>query len=327
MGKIIAGQSVNPTPVCFMCAGDPLIGMLHPARGTSKLGVLIMVAGGPQYRIGGHRQLVLWSRKLSEEGYPVFRFDFRGMGDSYGEFRDFVDVEDDIRAALERFFSEVPSLEHVVLWGECNACSASLFFAHKDPRVKGIVMLNPWVRTEGGKAKAVIKHYYLKRLTERSFWTKVFRLEFDVIGSLRSAARMLALARQAPEVQGVAPRANHPRPGHSSLPDDMLHGLSRFRGQLLLIMSGRDLIAREFDELVKASPDWQREVAAHKTIRQDLEYADHTFSSGPWRNQVVAWGIDWLDSIRDSEHSAPSASAPYRATSANRTHGECLRHS
>ncbi|MFZ1244246.1 MAG: hydrolase 1, exosortase A system-associated, partial [Azonexus sp.] len=117
---------MNEKPIVIECAaGYPLVGMLHPASGKQELGVLVMVAGGPQYRIGGHRQLVLWARKISAQGFPVFRFDFSGMGDSYGEYLDFENTEVDIGAAINRFFEETPSLKQVVLWGECNASSAS----------------------------------------------------------------------------------------------------------------------------------------------------------------------------------------------------------
>ncbi|EKE18250.1 MAG: esterase/lipase/thioesterase family protein, partial [uncultured bacterium] len=179
---------MNEKPIVLEGA-VPLIGMLHPASGAQETGVLMMVAGGPQYRIGGHRQLVLWARKFSSRGFPVLRFDFSGMGDSYGEYVQFDNVEDDIKTAIDQFFKETPTLKQIVLWGECNACSASLFYAHKDPRIKGIVMLNPWVRTEQGQAKAVVKHYYLDRLKQRSFWVKVFTLKFDFIGSMKSALK------------------------------------------------------------------------------------------------------------------------------------------
>ena len=75
---------MNEKPLVIERAGQVLIGMLHPASGAQTTGVLMMVAGGPQYRIGGHRQLVLWAREISSCGFPVLRFDFSGMGDSYG---------------------------------------------------------------------------------------------------------------------------------------------------------------------------------------------------------------------------------------------------
>lgn len=293
-------------PLVMERSGLPLLGMLHPASGAQELGVLMMVAGGPQYRIGGHRQLVLWARRFSAQGFPVFRFDFAGMGDSYGKYVEFEDTEGDIRVALDRFFEEVPSLKKVVLWGECNASSSSLLFAHKDHRVSGIVMINPWVRTEQGQAKAVVKHYYLDRLKQRSFWVKVFTLKFDFIGSIKSAMKLISLA------QGKM-AGDHSKNGskidvdrNKPLPDRMLDGLSRFKGRIMLVMSGRDMVSKEFDDLLQAAPAWQDRLAACSLVRHDLQYADHTFSSSLWRNQVADWGIDWLSGmIALEDHDQP----------------------
>lgn len=298
MDPTVEAREMNEIPIVIKSSGYPLIGVLHPAAGNQELGVLVMVAGGPQYRIGGHRQLVLWARRFSAQGFPTFRFDFRGMGDSYGDYVEFEHAENDIRSALDRFFEETPSLKQVVLWGECNACSASLFYAHKDPRIAGIVMLNPWVRTEQGQAKAVVKHYYLNRLTQRSFWAKVVGLKFDVVGSIRSAVQMISLARgqktDAPDKSKLGAVAGVDlRP----LPDRMLDGLSRFKGRIMLIMSGRDMVSKEFDDLLQAVPKWQEHLAAFGLVRHDLEYADHTFSTAEWREQVAEWGIEWLSSF------------------------------
>ena len=284
---------MNEIPVVFESDATPVVGMLHPAQGNPELGVLVMVAGGPQYRIGGHRQLLLWARKFAAQGFPVFRFDFRGMGDSYGDYVGYEDAEGDIRAAIDRFHLECPSLKGVVLWGECNACSASLFYAHKDSRVRGIVMLNPWVRTEEGKARAIVKHYYLNRLTERSFWNKVFTLKFDALGSIRSVIQMISKARGRSGLSHATDR----RP----LPERMLEGLTRFNGRIMMVMSGRDLVPKEFDDLVAREPAWIEQLAAHQTERYELPLADHTFSSGEWREQVATWGIDWLRGLH-AEH-------------------------
>lgn len=60
----------------------------HPNEHEVPLG-LLMVVGGPQYRVGSHRQFVLLARDLAAAGIPVFPFDYRGMGDSTGQARDF----------------------------------------------------------------------------------------------------------------------------------------------------------------------------------------------------------------------------------------------
>ena len=150
----------------FQCQGEGLVGILHKPEQARPRGVIFVVGGGPQYRSGGHRQLTLWSRKLCSEGYAAFRFDYRGMGDAQGQFVGFEGISDDIAAAIDRFFEAVPEMKEVVLWGECDAASAILFYAHRDQRVKGIVLLNPWVRTEAGEAKAILRFYYLQRLMQ-----------------------------------------------------------------------------------------------------------------------------------------------------------------
>lgn len=291
--------AMNEQPVVFESSGIPLLGMLHRALEMHDIGVLVMVAGGPQYRIGGHRQLVLWARQFAANGFPVLRFDFKGMGDSYGEFLDFDNTDGDIKSALDQFFAAVPSLKGVVLWGECNASSASLFYAHKDPRVCGIVMINPWVRTEQGQAKAVVKHYYLNRIMQKSFWRKVFSFQFDLIGSLRSAKEMIATARGTPAGRaGDSVVSVDSRP----LPERMFDGLKRFRGQIMLIMSGRDMVSKEFDDLIQSRSEWKVELAAHQTERHDLQYADHTFSCKEWRDQVGNWGVDWLKRLAQTNN-------------------------
>ncbi len=280
--------------------GVDQIGILHrPAPETARrTGIVIVVGGGPQYRVGGHRQLTLWARALAQAGYPVLRFDYRGMGDTAGAFAGFEAVDDDLRAAVDRLSAEVPGLDRVVMWGECDAVSAILLYAGRDPRVKGAVLLNPWVRTEALQAQAVLKHYYWKRLTERSFWQKVLSGGFDVKASLGSALALLRRSRQAQKAVAKAPSTDQglgPIPRNQPLPQSMLQGLQRFQGQLMLVMSGRDLIAREFDVVLSQSAAWREALAARQTVRHDLPEGDHTFSSAVLRNQVLAWGMDWLN--------------------------------
>lgn len=287
---------MNETAICFDCKGDSLVGILHRPDGIPARGILIAVAGGPQYRVGGHRQLVLWARRMAAEGYAVFRFDYRGWGDSHGTFRDFDSVDDDIRAAMDRFKADVPELTEIVMWGECNAASAILFYAHSDSRVKGLVLLNPWVRTTEGQAKTIVRHYYVQRLRDPSFWKKLLGGNLNLLKSLESAFKIFVQSRSKTpaERQTVAHSIAEELPRHLSLPDRMLLGLSRFGGHTLLVMSGRDLIAREFDEWVRGSPGWQEQLSSKRVTRRDFVDADHTFSSAAARNQVVEWGLQWL---------------------------------
>lgn len=280
-------------------AKGPLVAILHrPDQGPPRSGVVMIVGGGPQYRVGGHRQLTLWARQLCEAGHAVLRFDHRGMGDSPGEFEGFMALDDDIRHAIDRLTQECPSIEEVTLWGECSAASAALYYAYRDPRVKRTVLLNLWVRTKALAAKTTLRYYYVQRLLQPSLWRKLLSGRFDFRQSWQSALSLIRQAREsgaAPRGSGVAASAlSGPIPRNLPLTEALLLGLNRFQGKLLMVQSGRDLIAREFDVIVKDSPAWQQALAAHEVRRHDLPDGDHTFSSAAQRNQVAQWALAWL---------------------------------
>jgi len=270
--------------LAFRCEDDTLYGVLSAPAAPAARGVLIVV-GGPQYRAGSHRQFTLLARALARQGIPAMRFDYRGMGDSSGAPRNFEAVEADLRAAVDQFYAASPGLQEVVLWGLCDAASASLFYARHDPRVRGLVLLNPWVRTAQGEAKATLKHYYRQRLMAPELWRKLLRGRFDYRAAWQSLRRVLAGARSKP-ASGDGDGA--------SLPQRMLAGWQGFAGPILLITSGNDLTAREFLDLGQDDPHWHACLAAARVQRQSLAEADHTFSRAAWRAQVEDWTAAWL---------------------------------
>lgn len=274
----------------FSCQGSPLLGILSLPQQPGKRGVLFVV-GGPQYRAGSHRQFTLLARQFASQGIAAMRFDYRGMGDSEGEPRDFTCVDQDIQAALDVFFQQVPGMTEVLLWGLCDGASAALFYAHGDSRVTGLVLLNPWVRTEEGVAKAYLKHYYLQRLLEPEFWKKIISGNFSFLAAMRSFAGQIRKLRRSPAEAG--PGAQHTVP--ASLPEKMLQGLQLFKGRTLFILCSDDLTAQEFSDLAGASPPWKNLLASPLVTRHDLAGANHTFSQRRWREQIGQWTIDWIN--------------------------------
>src|SRR5882672_7230784 len=101
-------------PVLFHCEGDQLVGVLARPDQPRDVGVVVVV-GGPQYRVGSHRQFILLARTLASEGIACLRFDYRGMGDSEGEARSFESVDADIACATAELTRLVPSVRRVVL--------------------------------------------------------------------------------------------------------------------------------------------------------------------------------------------------------------------
>jgi exosortase A-associated hydrolase 1 len=224
------------------------------------------------------------------------RFDYGGMGDSPGSMRTFDEIGPDIAAAIDALLAACPGVEQVVLWGLCDAASAALTYWHatRDARVAGMVLLNPWVRSEASIATTRIKHYYGQHLLEKEFWSRLFRGRVDVVRAVRDFAANLVAGR----AKGGENAAN----AVSTFQDRMAEGLSTFAGPVLVILSGRDLTAREFVEYAQSSPRWTGLLGRPNLVRHDIRAADHTFSSAQWRGEVEAQTLDWL---RQSFSSAP----------------------
>jgi exosortase A-associated hydrolase 1 len=274
----------------FSCRDAQLYGIASVPAQPAARGVLIVV-GGPQYRVGSHRQFTLLARSLAGQGIAAMRFDYRGMGDSEGAARTFEDVDEDLRAAIDSFQQAVPAVREVVVWGLCDAASAAMFYAGRDKRVTGLVLLNPWARTADGHAKATLKHYYGNRLLDAELWKKILSGRFDFAAAAASLSRLAAAAlRPKP---AAAPGAGQCT---LALPERMLDGLSRFHGRVLLIISPADLTAQEFLDMTKASLPWQRLLADPRVTRHALDGADHTFSRRVWRDQVSSWTGNWVSS-------------------------------
>jgi exosortase A-associated hydrolase 1 len=275
--------SLPENPIVFTCNGNRLVGIVTQPEHANQTGVLIIV-GGPQYRAGSHRQFTLMARRLTQEGIASFRFDYRGMGDSEGELRYFEDIKDDVRTAIDAFQHSRPEVRRIVLWGLCDAASAALYYAHTDPRVTGLILLNPWVHSATGEAKVRLKNYYLTRLMQRSFWIKLLGGGIKIKQSVGDLAQSTRLANSNKSSAPNSPTDS--RHGSSGYIERMLDGLVDFKGKVQIILSDNDLVAKEFQQLLKSNKSWSKACSNNRVKITTVEDANHTFSSTTWRNQA-----------------------------------------
>lgn len=273
-------------PLWLHGEGFQMLGIAsQPAQGApaQRLGVLIVV-GGAQYRVGSHRQFRQLALCLSEAGFPVLRFDLPGMGDSPGELPAFEDTAPHIAAAIDGLLAQRPELDGVALWGLCDGASASLLYvqATQDPRVAGLALLNPWVRSEAGEARARVKHYYRQRLMEPAFWRKL------LAGGVgwQALRGLLGNLRRMRQPAGA--------PAASSFQQRMALGWRGFKGPILLLLSGRDLTAQEFAEHAGHDPHWAGALAQPGLSTHRLTDADHTCSQAAHSREVGELSRDWL---------------------------------
>jgi uncharacterized protein len=277
------------------CAGVTMIGIAHLPDDDARIGVLVIV-GGPQYRVGSHRQFVLLSRHLAQAGLAAFRFDYRGLGDACGDARNFLAIEEDIKAAIDAFHHECPRLEEIHLWGLCDAASAALLYAYRDERVVSLVLCNPWVRTESTYARTIVKNYYMKQVFSAAFWRRLLSGELAVGKSLFSLAAHLWTAFGSTNKVPNHRRLEIPASTRADdqFPARMLAGLKSFKGRVLLILSGNDLTAAEFENRVQGDRAWTNALQQQRVVVRRLPEANHTFSTKAWRDQVASWTAQWV---------------------------------
>ncbi|MEH0165820.1 hydrolase 1, exosortase A system-associated [Roseateles microcysteis] len=278
------------------CAGAPVLGVLSPAAGTkvSDLGVLIVV-GGPQYRVGSHRQFTLLARDVAAAGHACLRFDVRGMGDSGGAARSFESLDDDIAAALDELQRQAPQVRRIVLWGLCDGASAALLYLQRrgDARVAGLVLLNPWVRSVLSQARTQVKHYYLQRLRQREFWAKLLggRVALGAFGELLAA---LKRAFRSGNRTGAMAESD------LSYQAQMAAAWLAFPGRILLLLSGEDFTAKEFLDHAMQDPAWAQALQRPGLDRQDCPGMDHTFSGAGGKALASGHTRAWLERLAAS---------------------------
>jgi exosortase A-associated hydrolase 1 len=209
------------------------------------------------------------------------------MGDSEGAQRTFEELDDDIAAAAQALLERQAPGTRLVLWGLCDGASAALLYLERraDPRVAGMVLLNPWVRSEASLARTQVKHYYGQRLMQPEFWQKLLRGGIG-LGALRGFLRSVASARRPAAAQV-----------HADYRGAMASAWKRFGGPMLLMLSDSDYTAREFEDCATTEPAWQGALARSGLRICHLADADHTLSSAAAKSAADGAVTQWLGTL------------------------------
>lgn len=288
-------MNVQEEAVTFACGDDALVGVLAGPEGVAPRSAVVIVVGGPQVRVGSHRQFVQLARRLAAGGHAVLRFDVRGMGDSSGVPRSFEALDDDIAAALDWLHARLPQVPVRTLWGLCDGASAALLYCQRrrDARVSALALVNPWLRSAEGLAKTHVKHYYRQRLMQGEFWRKLFsgRVAWSAVAGLARNLKLAATAGQCGRDDGAG----------GDFRSRMAAGWRAFPGPLLLQTSDDDYTAREFLEGARSLPAWAGALARPGLTHETLAGADHTLSTAEHRLALEAQLLRWLDGLAAKE--------------------------
>ncbi len=189
----------------FDCEGSWCAATLDAGEKTTGL---LIVSGGNEIRSGAHAGQAALAAQIAALGYPVFRYDRRGVGESEGENSGFENSAADIAASVAAFRAKAPHLQRIVAFGNCDAATALALFHHGLP-IDRLVLANPWVieavpeaNAPSPPSAAAIRARYWARLKNPRSLIDLLRGRVD----LKKLASGLVRAAQTEAPTGLAER-------------------------------------------------------------------------------------------------------------------------
>ncbi|TCM22324.1 exosortase A-associated hydrolase 1 [Novosphingobium sp. PhB165] len=213
---------MNRRHFSFACESAQLAATLDDASGTTAL---LIVSGGNETRAGAWNSQALLAARVAAEGYPVLRFDRRGVGDSEGDNRGFRSSAPDIAAALAALRTACPQVMRVVGFGNCDAASALMLAGGAG--FDALILSNPWTFAEDSADEPpaeVVRNHYRRRLGDAAALKRLLTGKVAIGPLLRS---LFAAARPIPG-----------RP--KGLAAEIASGVVGFRGPIRFPIAGRD---------------------------------------------------------------------------------------
>jgi pimeloyl-ACP methyl ester carboxylesterase len=141
----------------------PLVGVVADPEVREPLTdrpTVLFLNAGLIHRVGPNRLHVTLARRLATTGFASLRFDFSGIGDSPPRRDDAkreAVVLRDARSAME-FLERTRGAKKFILIGLCQGAHMAFEISCKDPRVVGVVMIDPNVsRTMGYHVRRVLR--------------------------------------------------------------------------------------------------------------------------------------------------------------------------
>ena len=252
-------------PIVFYNYGQQLIGMLHtPDDVTSLCPTVVFFHGFTATKVEPHRIFVKTARKLASAGFYAFRFDFRGSGDSEGDFSEMTiggEISDAIKSIDVLTGMEGADADRIGVLGLSMGGSVAACVSGQDARVKSTVLWAPLSDDPPDNLQAMMAAYANLPNPDEGF---VDCWNGNTVGK--------AFFEELPQI----------KPSQE---------IQRFSGPLLIVHGDADETVpvthgQRYYELMK-DRDTPTEIEV-------IPQADHTFNAKAWEDAVIDRSVDWF---------------------------------
>lgn len=144
------------TPVVLYNQGQKIFGVIHRPENAVKTPAVLLCHGLGGNKIGKGRLYVLLAEKLADLGITSLRIDFRGSGDSEGDFSKMT-IESEVSDALValNFLKQDPKVDHdrMAIFGRSFGGVVAVLASHEFASIKSLALWAPVFGCEQWKDK------------------------------------------------------------------------------------------------------------------------------------------------------------------------------
>jgi len=274
-----------------------LFGLLTEPSVATAAPMVIVLNAGLIHRVGPRRLHVKLARRLAAQGFPVFRMDLSGIGDSEAR-RDALSavdgVREDVREAID-FLAQHARAREFLLFGICSGAKISYQAALRDARVVGGVLVDPGdfgqqaTTSPAAGDSAFVQHYV------KHYWRNVFAKKFGwkrVAGWFTGKANY-AYARKvfATQLRGLLKGGSEARAAKSTLQKEFEE--LGARGVRMLLAYGDAGASRVFYDMMLRESVERGALAGTVAVRV-LPDTNHTFVSLESQAELLRAVDEWI---------------------------------
>jgi exosortase A-associated hydrolase 1 len=250
------------------CADDILAATFDSAKGSTAL---LIVSGGNEIRSGAHGGMAQLALRIAEQGFPVLRYDRRGIGESTGQNSGFPGSAEDIAEAT-KFLRQEQRVQKIIAFGNCDAATALALFG-PDAGIDRYLLANPWEET--AISSAAIRSRYWDRIRNP-------RTIIDLLSGKIDVKKLLKGLKQAARSEE-----------NSALSLRLRDALSGLEKDAHILLAKRDTTARAFLAAWN-SADFEPLRRNSNIIIETLDSASHSFADVEAKNWLVDRILDAL---------------------------------